>query len=60
MNWQEKFESLVRSVGSAIYGKERWFYQENDIWYDRKTGKNITTDELEQTIYEEMEEGETE
>lgn len=54
MNWQEEFESLVRSIGSITYGKERWFYQDDGLWYDREDGKRITTDELHRRIYEEV------
>ena len=44
--WQDEYESLVRTIGSITYGKERWFYQDNDIWYDRKDGAYINTDQV--------------
>ena len=52
MNWQEEFESLIRTIGSITYGKERWFYQNNGIWYDRKDGNYIDMQLLHERIYE--------
>ena len=52
MNWQEEFESLIRTIGSITYGKERWFYQDNGIWYDRKDGDYIDMQLLNDRIYE--------
>jgi hypothetical protein len=49
MKWREEFESLVRTIGTATYGKERWFY-EDGIWYDRKDGKHININELHKRI----------
>ena len=57
--WKEHFVSLVRSIGSATYGKERWCLQENGLWYDREDGKEIGIDELHKRIYEAVK-GETE
>ena len=54
IDWQEEYESLVRSIGSLTYGKERWFYESNGIWYDRKYGENISTLELHNRIIEEI------
>lgn len=51
MNWQEEFESLVRSIGSLTYGKERWFF-EDELWYDRADGKYINITELHRRIME--------
>ena len=54
INWKDEFISLVRSIGSATYGKERWFLQENGLWYDREDGREITIDELHKRIYKEV------
>lgn len=54
MNWQEEFESLIRTIGSITYGKERWFYQNNGIWYDRKYGDYIGMQLLHIRIYESL------
>ena len=54
MNWKEEFESLVRTIGSITYGKERWFLQDDGTWYDRKDGTYISIDELHKRIYEEV------
>ena len=59
MNWQEEFESLVRTIGTATYGKERWFYQGDDVWYDRDDGKYFSTNILHQKILDVIR-GETE
>ena len=53
--WKEHFISLIRSIGVATYGKERWFLQGDGMWYDRERGEELTIDELEQTIFEEIE-----
>lgn len=62
INWQEEFESLIRSIGSITYGKERWFYQDNNVWYDREDGKYIDTFALQKRVTHEilLLEGETE
>jgi len=52
IDWQSEYESLIRTIGSATYGKERWFYQDNGIWYDRKEGDYIDFLTLERRIYE--------
>lgn len=54
--WKEHYISLIRTIGSATYGKERWFLQENGLWYDRERGEELTIDELEKTIFEEINE----
>jgi len=56
IDWKELFESLVRCIGSATYGKERWFYNDNGCWYDRASGTYISTDQLIAKIYKELEE----
>lgn len=56
INWQHEYESLIRSIGSATYGKERWFLQDDGTWYDRKYGDYITTQTLENMIFKELEE----
>lgn len=53
-NWKEEFISLVRSIGSATFGKERWFLQDNGLWYDRMDCKEISIDKLQERIYEEV------
>lgn len=53
-NWQEEYESLVRTIGSITYGKERWFLQDDGRWYDRDGGTYITIDELHNRICEEV------
>lgn len=54
VNWKKEFESLVRTIGSYTYGKERWFLQDDGRWYDRYDGSYITIDELHKRIGEEM------
>lgn len=54
INWKEEFISLVRSIGSVTFGKERWFLQDNGLWYDRQDCKEITIDELHKRIYKEV------
>lgn len=52
MNWQKEYESLIRFIGSVTYGKERWFYKGNGIWYDREENEYINMDKLaEEIIY---------
>ena len=58
INWKAEYQNLVRIIGSATFGKERWFYQENGTWYDRKYGDYIGFLTLETRIYDEL--GETE
>ena len=53
-DWKNEFDSLVRSIGSITYGKERWFRQSEDLWYDRLDGAYIDTDTLHKRIYEEI------
>lgn len=50
VNYEYEYKSLVQSIGSATYGKERWFLQDNGKWYDRKECDYITIDVLEQRI----------
>ena len=52
INWQEEFERLIRTIGYLTYGKERWFYQNKGIWYDRKDGDYINMQLLYERIYE--------
>ena len=54
INWKEEFISLVRFIGSATFGKERWFLQDNGLWYDRLDSKEINIDELHKRIYDEI------
>ena len=58
-DWKEQYIGLIQSIGSATYGKERWFIQDGEIWYDRKEADYITIDEMERrvrsAILEEME-----
>lgn len=56
MNWKEEYESLVRSIGSLTYGKERWFYQDDNTWYDRQDGKHIDQYELYKRVMQAIEE----
>lgn len=49
-NWKKEFESIVRTIGSFTYGKERWFLQDNGLWYDRMDGNEIDIDELDRRI----------
>lgn len=54
IDWKEEYISLVRSIGSATFGKERWFLQDNGLWHDRMDGKEISIDELHNRIYKEV------
>ena len=55
INWEEEYESLVRTIGSVTYGKERWFHVGKGIWHDRKEGDWIDLLTLEERIGEEYE-----
>ena len=46
VDWKEEYIDLVRMLGVKLYGKERWFYQEFNEWYDRERCKIIIFDEL--------------
>lgn len=51
LHWKDKFEELVQCIGSASYGKERWFHEYDEKggrarWYDRAFYDYIDTDEL--------------
>ena len=56
IDWRKEFEDMVRYIGVIDYGKERWFMEtEKDgrvRWYDRYDGEYLTTDELQDRIYE--------
>lgn len=56
MNWKEEFESLVRTIGSITYGKERWFLEDDSlgIWYDREECDYIDIWELHDRIAREV------
>lgn len=61
INWKEEYMSLIRSIGSITYGKERWFFQENekgleDMWYDRHFGDYVDIDKLHKRVYETIKE----
>lgn len=42
----EALERIVTFLGSVTYGKERFFRQENGIWYDRDKGDYITLEQI--------------
>ena len=51
MDWLKEFEDLIKCIGSATYGKERWFHDYDEkngraIWYDRHLCDYISTEEL--------------
>ena len=56
IDWEKEFEDMVRYIGVIDYGKERWFKETQKSgrvhWYDRYTGNILTTDELQQEVYE--------
>lgn len=56
IDWRKEFEDMVRYIGVVDYGKERWFRETEKSgrvrWYDRYDGEYLTTDELQQRIYE--------
>lgn len=56
VDWEMEFEDMVRYIGVVDYGKERWFKETEKSgrvkWYDRYDGEYLTTDELQQRIYE--------
>lgn len=56
IDWEKEFEDMVRYIGVIDYGKERWFKETLKSgrvqWYDRYTGNILTTDELQQEVYE--------
>ena len=49
-NWESEYESLVRSLGTITYGKERWFNQGNGMWYDREEEDYINLCDLERRV----------
>lgn len=51
---EEAFYDLVRRIGNIAYGKERWFEEDDDRWYDRETGKHISTGMLVELIIDEV------
>ena len=44
IDWHAAFVDLVRCVGTALYGKECWFEQENGTWYSRNSCSYIDVD----------------
>lgn len=59
LDWKNLFQDLVRCLGSATYGKERWFLEYHEKggrarWYDRDSQDYISTDEVIGRIYEEV------
>lgn len=46
MTESEALEDIIKYVGSATFGKERWFKQENGIWYDRLFCDYVELDEV--------------
>ena len=49
-DWKEQYIGLIQSIGSATYGKERWFIQDNEMWYDRKEADYIDINEMEKRV----------
>lgn len=60
MNWEDEYRDLVLGIGTATYGKQRWFYQGDGMWYDREYCDYIATWELNNRITKEIEELENE
>ena len=42
----EAVNTLAKYIGSITYGKERWFYDGNGLWYDRKQNQSLLVAEL--------------
>ena len=55
INWEEEYKSLVRTIGSVTYGKERWFHVGNGLWLDRKEDDWIDFLTLEERVMSEIE-----
>ena len=49
-HWEREYESLVRSLGTVTYGKERWFNQGDGTWYDREEDDYINLYDLERRV----------
>lgn len=60
VDWEMEFENMVRYIGTITYGKERWFKETEKSgrvkWYDRRSGDYLTTDQLQNEIYETVKE----
>lgn len=46
MSEHEALLYIISCVGTATYGKERWFPQEDGKWYDRKYCDYVMLDEI--------------
>jgi hypothetical protein len=42
----ETLYNFIKVLGSITYGKERFFRQDNGMWYDRKHAGYITLDDV--------------
>ena len=42
----EAVKTLAKCIGSITYGKERWFYEGDGLWYDREKNKSLLVAEL--------------
>lgn len=45
-------DEFISCMGVVLYGKERFFRQENALWYDRYYSDFVSTGEILRRIYE--------
>lgn len=45
-------DEFISCMGVVLYGKERFFRQENALWYDRNYADYVSTAEVLKRIYE--------
>ena len=44
--WEQNLRTLLTHIGVCDIGKERWFDQDDGLWYDRKEHDHITFREV--------------
>lgn len=44
-------DDFISCMGVALYGKERFFRQDNGLWYDRRVCDYVCTAEILERIY---------
>ena len=44
--WEQNLRTLLTHIGVCDIGKERWFEQDDERWYDRKEHDYITFREV--------------
>lgn len=49
-------DEFISCMGVVLYGKERFFREENELWYDRSYADYISTAEVLKRIYDQCDE----